>query len=118
MTFTAVAENNGCVNSDDVTVIVDCTSLFIPNSFSPNRDGINDVFLVDGTGIYEFELKIFDRWGELLFFTTDPGDAWTGGFKDYYVPDGVYTYQVKALDFKGNPIIGNGLVLGSILVIR
>jgi gliding motility-associated-like protein len=118
MTFTAIAENNGCVNTDDVTVIVDCTSLYIPNSFSPNSDGINDVFLVEGTGIYDFELKIFDRWGELIFFTTDPGDAWTGGFKDYYVPDGVYTYQVKALDFKGNPIVGNGLVFGSILVIR
>lgn len=118
MTFTAIAENNGCVNSDEVIVIVDCTSLYIPNSFSPNSDGINDVFLVEGTGIYDFELKIFDRWGELIFYTIDPGDAWTGGFKDYYVPDGVYTYQVKALDFKGNPIIGNGLIFGSILVIR
>ena len=118
MTFTAIAENNGCKNTDDVSVIVDCTSLYIPNSFSPNSDGINDVFLVEGTGIYEFELRIYDRWGELLFYTVDPGDAWTGGFKDYYVPDGVYTYQVKALDYKGNPIIGNGLIFGSILVIR
>ncbi|MFM1999993.1 MAG: hypothetical protein RL204_1940 [Bacteroidota bacterium] len=117
-TFTAVAELNGCINTDEVTVIVDCNSLFIPNAFSPNEDGINDIFQVRGTGIYEFDLKIFDRWGNLIFQTNDPSDVWTGGIDGYYVPDGVYTYQVKALNIDGNPINGDSLVYGSILVIR
>lgn len=117
-TFTAVAELNGCINTDEVTVIVDCNSLFIPNAFSPNEDGINDIFQVRGTGIYEFELRIFDRWGNLVFQTNDPSDVWTGGIDGYYVPNGVYTYQVKALNIDGIPISSDSIVYGSVLVIR
>ena len=117
-TFTAIAELNGCTNTDDVTVIVDCNSLFIPNAFSPNDDGINDIFQVRGTGIYEFDLKIFDRWGNIIFQTNDPNDVWTGGIDGYYVPNGVYTYEVKALNIDGIPISSDSIVFGSVLVIR
>ena len=117
-TFTAIAELNGCTNEDEVTVIVDCNSLFIPNSFSPNSDGINDIFQVRGTGIYEFDLKIFDRWGNIIYTSNDPNDVWTGGADQYFVPDGVFTYAVKALNIDGNPISGDSIVYGSITVFR
>ena len=85
---------------------------------SRNFFGINDVFEIKGTGIYEYELIIFDKWGGIIFQSIDPKQAWTGGIDGYFVPDGVYTYTLKALDIEGVPLIGNGLYFGSVLVMR
>lgn len=117
-TFTAIAELNGCMSYSNTMVIVDCSSIYAPNAFSPNGDGVNDVFQIVGTGIAKYELIIFDRWGGIVFQSIDPTQAWTGGIDGYFVPDGVYTYTLKALDANEVPLIGNGLYFGSVLVIR
>jgi gliding motility-associated-like protein len=72
-------------------------TLYIPNSFTPNNDGINDVFGAEGLGIDEFEMKIYDRWGEVIFESHDLAERWTGNFKggDYFTEIGVYHYVVK-----------------------
>lgn len=87
----------GC--RDSVYMLIDAPiSLFVPNAFTPNNDGINDVFQVYGAGIEDFEMIIYDRWGEVVFRSTDMDTVWIGDNDrngSHYVPDGVYNWLVK-----------------------
>ncbi len=117
-TFTAQAEQNGCYATDDVTVTVDCTFLYVPNTITPNSDGVNDVLQIIGIGIGDFHIVIFDRWGDVVYESTDINQAWTGGKNDYYVQDGVYSYVITAYDLEGLPITEDIQIYGSVLVLR
>lgn len=70
-------------------------SVYAPNAFSPDNDGVNDFFFVSVQNISSFELKIFDRWGNEVFYTTDPKEHWNGSFKGTEAPIGGYVYQVS-----------------------
>jgi gliding motility-associated-like protein len=74
-------------------------AVYVPNSFSPNGDGINDVFRVVGNAldVELYELTIFDRWGQQVFYSTDPKDVWLGEFNDgqHYVGTSYYQYRLK-----------------------
>ena len=65
-------------------------NVFIPNAFSPNEDGINDIIKVEGVGIESGVLKIYDRWGEMVFITTDYTQGWDGKFNGQKMNQGVY----------------------------
>lgn len=110
-------DSNGCKNSGLVTVIVICknANVFMPNSFSPNSDGINDAFYPRGRGINRARvLRVFDRWGEVVFEAkdfpiNDPAFGWDGKFKGNKPQPGVYVYQVEfycdngdVIRFEGN----------------
>lgn len=71
----------------------------LPEAFTPNGDGTNDVYAVNGWGfcLREFNFKIFDRWGEKLFETSDPHINWDGRYMNKDVETGVYVYQLTAL---------------------
>jgi len=71
---------------------------FIPTAFTPDNDGINDVFGVYGPDVQAYDLTIFNRWGEPVFESADISEKWTGSSVGggYFVPDGVYTYHIKA----------------------
>ncbi len=75
-------------------------TVYVPNSFSPNNDGTNDVFLPVGNAMdpASYHLMIFNRWGEKVFESRDMNQEWEGDVKlgEYYVPDQVYTYFLKA----------------------
>ena len=76
-----ITDANGCVNVVNRQIeIQSMFNLFIPTSFTPNNDGYNDAFFVEGTDIDpdRFEFEIWNRWGELIWSTTDPTDAWYG----------------------------------------
>ena len=75
------------------------TFFYIPNSFSPNGDGINDVFTVKGEYLYIFKLSIFSRWGELLFETTNPEKEWDGNGPKGAAPTDIYVvlYEYEGL---------------------
>jgi len=97
-TYNLIAiDENGCVSEDNVTVnvFVD-TLLWVPNAFSPNGDGSNDIFRVYGKNFKTIEFKVFNRWGELVFFTTDPSQGWDGTYKGKEMVPGVYVYSIKA----------------------
>jgi gliding motility-associated-like protein len=66
--------------------------VFIPNSFTPNNDGNNDVFEIYGASVKIVDLKIFNRWGELVFETRDQLAGWDGTFKGQQLPPGVFSY--------------------------
>ncbi|MFB6306458.1 MAG: PKD domain-containing protein [Flavobacteriales bacterium] len=85
--------------------------LFIPNVFSPNNDGKNDVFKAIASGFKEFEIKIFNRWGELMFETNHPTINWDGRtLADKEAPQGSYIYVVKGKTESGNSVKRRGTV--------
>lgn len=68
---------------------------FIPNAFTPDGDGLNDVFLPRFLGINEYELQIFNRWGDLFFSSKDIATGWDGTFNNAQVPVGTYTWRIE-----------------------
>lgn len=88
---------SGCTNRNCLTIFVmDISTLYIPNVFTPNNDGVNDIFFTPGSNITEYQLDIFNRWGQLLFSSDQVLKGWDGTFKGQVVPDGVYVYILKA----------------------
>lgn len=87
--------------------------LFVPNCFTPDNDGINDFLFAVGHDIKSFEWWIYNRWGELIYTSKDMQMPWDGSFNkgEYYVPDGVYTYRIKAIGERDNIIEKTGSVL-------
>ena len=94
-----VQDINGCYDSIMQTIK---PPLFIygPNSFSPDGDGMNDVFKFKGMGIEHFDLMIFDRWGEMLFSSKSINVGWNGTYKGKPVPAGVFVYRVRAESYE------------------
>ena len=96
-----VTDFNGCENIVRANVVVlDLFNLFIPNSFTPNNDGYNDAFFIEGTDIDpdRFRMEVYNRWGEMIWVTTDPTDAWYGQVGEggqHYVQSGTYSYRVE-----------------------
>ncbi len=92
----AVLDDNGCV-SDDSVLVVPYFPVWVPNVFTPNQDGINDVFKAEGVNIRGFHLTIFDRWGVLVFESFQLDEPWTGSFRggEYFVPDDVYDWVIE-----------------------
>ncbi len=97
-------DNKGCEATDTVTITVTTDhTIFIPNMFSPNGDGVNDVFEIYGNydGIKEFDFKIFNRWGEKVFESSDPRARWDGTYKNVMQDPGVFVYYMKVLFLDG-----------------
>ncbi len=112
-----VTDANGCINTDKITVIVVCNdkNVFIPNTFSPNNDGVNDWFYPRGTGLFTIQsMRVFNRWGEMVFqkarlFPNDPFSGWNGKYNGTLLNADVYTYIIEivcenseVLTYKGN----------------
>ncbi|MEI8204527.1 MAG: choice-of-anchor L domain-containing protein [Bacteroidota bacterium] len=94
-----VTNNFGCADTTSRTVYVKPDySIYIPNAFSPNGDGVNDMFYVYFTNIHEYHLQIFDRWGEQMFNTFDLTEGWDGTFKGTPLPSGLYVYRISYSD--------------------
>ena len=86
----------GCTETDTIEVTVDVTTdLFVPNAFSPNNDGQNDVLYVRGKGIRDLVFVIYDRWGEKIFETDDIKDGWDGTYNGKKLSTAVFVYNVK-----------------------
>jgi len=102
---------NGCTDSIS-RWFYPFMDIYVPNSFSPNNDGINDYFKAEGHDIYEFQLWIFNRWGEKVFYTDNIDIPWIGNHEggEYYTKTEVYTYRIKARGIRGNSIEKAGTV--------
>jgi len=99
-TITLVIWNEGgCADTLKVQVCIDdSVYVMMPSAFSPNGDGINDLLHIPTAGVEEFELLIFNRWGEHIFRSTDANVTWDGNYKGKQVQKGAYPYHLK---FKG-----------------
>lgn len=99
----AVATSNGCVDTTYHPVIINpVISLYIPNTFTPNGDGDNDLFIYKGYGIDEknTQFYIFDRWGTLIYYTEN-SNPWDGTYKGELVQQDTYIYKLVCKDVFG-----------------
>lgn len=116
-TYTLVAYNNeGCRAEDNVLVeVLYDTQFWIPNAFTPNADDNNDVFMVYGKNIKTLDMKIFNRWGELIFGSDNPEIGWDGTYKGAMQAPGVYIYIVNATFINDSPA---KIQKGSIMLLK
>jgi gliding motility-associated-like protein len=91
---------NGCTSSDSVYIYY-YPLIYIPNTFTPNGDGMNQLFLALGGNIRTFEMQIFDRWGELIFTSNDLQIGWDGSYLGKKCQDGTYVWKIRYTDFVG-----------------
>lgn len=116
--YTVEAKNEGgCTASDKISVFVLCNNanIFVPNTFSPNGDGSNDIFYPRGSGVFKIiNFKVFSRWGKVVFEKSyfnanDASAGWDGTYKGKKLPSDVFVYVLEVvcdnnsnLIFKGN----------------
>lgn len=109
---TAFAVESGVVESISNTItIIKEPNIYHPSAFTPNGDGLNDTFQVFGQYTESVEFKIFNRWGEMLFITTDLGVSWDGNFKGNAVPEGTYVFRAFLTDMTGRTFERSGNVV-------
>jgi len=91
--------NDTLIKTDYITVEEVCTEnyVFIPNIFTPNEDGANDVLIVRSTNLKEFHMYIYDRWGKKVFETTDGQSEWNGEINGQKAEQGTYVYYVDVI---------------------
>jgi len=95
-----MTDQNGCRTTDEVTILVP-GRLFVPNTFTPNGDGYNDVFGAWGVDIVEIELDVYDRWGKLIWTTADMSTRWDGRYGGQDAPIDTYVWKVRAKEIAG-----------------
>ena len=95
-----VINEYGCTDVAQGEIGVNGTLFYAPNSFSPNNDGVNDAWQPVTTGTAAYECSVYNRWGELVFMTSDPSAVWQGEVNGggHFAPDGMYLYQVYLED--------------------
>ncbi|MBU6325770.1 MAG: gliding motility-associated C-terminal domain-containing protein, partial [Bacteroidetes bacterium] len=89
--------------------LVPNSRMFVPNAFTPNGDGMNDQFYASSLFIVkeqlnpakQFQMRIYSRWGELLFEGSRPDDAWDGTYQGKPCPEGVYVFQIRGIGYDG-----------------
>lgn len=107
--YDTLVSYNGCDSVLITELTVDNCGLFIPNSFSPNNDGINDTWTVRPLDDLFIQVAVYDRWGDEVYIGNNQSIGWDGTFNDKLVNEGVYVYTVKgsysdgfSFDLKGN----------------
>ncbi|MGB0887241.1 MAG: T9SS type B sorting domain-containing protein [Vicingaceae bacterium] len=98
--FMTVSNSIGCLSHDTITISYSGI-IYIPNSFTPNNDGDNDTFRAYGIGIVDYEISIYDRWGELLFKTENMTNGWDGTYKGKISKTETYIWKVKFTEALG-----------------
>jgi gliding motility-associated-like protein len=111
--------NPGCEVTDTAHVNLCGGRLFMPNAFSPNKDGINETFKpITSDPSIEFHMMIFDRWGQMVFETYDLFEGWNGDFNGEACPSGNYVYRIEyqgqGVDSPGR----KGSDFGTVMLIR
>lgn len=118
-----VVDQNGCSDSDNTTIFVRVNRpIYIPNAFSPNDDGVNDIFYISARDNQVRQVKaflVFDRWGETMielygFQPNDPAYGWNGKYRDKLLNPGVYTYFAE-IEFTDGAVI---LYKGDVSLLR
>lgn len=108
-----VTDEDRCVGTAHITIHVSPDkALYIPNAFSPNGDGINDVFQIytHADGIRQFTLRIFDRWGRLVFESFDLAATWNGNFNGRELNPGNYVYTLHIIYTDGDSFKKQGTI--------
>jgi len=91
-----VRNADGCSAEKKVEMIQRCVSkIYAANIFTPNADGDNDVFWIIAEDVTDYQLKIFNRWGEMVFMSSVDSEVWDGIYRSEKAPEGTYTWQMS-----------------------
>jgi len=106
-----IRNSGGCADSSALLICVtDTVLLFVPTAFTPNRNGLNELFLPSITGAREYRLDIYNRWGEKVFSCSDPLIGWDGTYLGAECPAGCYAYTIHYKGKKTYRQINSGLL--------
>ncbi len=110
--FVTATDIFGCAGNDSITIYVISGAFWAPTAFTPNGDGKDDIFYIHGTGISNFELDVYNRWGEQIFRSQDINQGWDGRrqISGEQLPDGAYVYYVKGNTSDGKSINTSGMI--------
>jgi len=113
--FAGVTDVNGCSKTDSVIVYVVHTpcanaNVYVPNAFSPNSDGKNDILYVRSNYVQNLVFTIYDRWGQKVFETKDITKGWDGAYKGKQLDPGVFGYYVQGVCDTGGKFFKKGNV--------
>ncbi|MBN2682457.1 MAG: PKD domain-containing protein [Bacteroidales bacterium] len=110
----AISNQFGCTDTARNSIVIEGIEEIlppkVPNTFTPNDDGINDIYYVRGGPFTNLEFKIFNKWGQLIFESFDQETGWDGTYKGQEQPVGVYVYTIKATTTDGQPYSKTGNV--------
>lgn len=107
-----VSNAAGCTSTDNVSFrYMKGPDIYIATAFTPNNDGLNDVLHFYAAGMASAKLSIYNRWGEVVFSSSDFSNGWDGKWKGILQDTGVYVWHVQARGFDGKPISRKGTVL-------
>jgi len=103
--YVIITSPEGCSSLDSLYIEVNANgNIYVPNVFSPNGDGNNDIFYVHGNGIKHFNLMVFNRWGQNIFESNDVDRGWDGTLNGKELNQGVFVYSLK-VELYNNEII-------------
>ena len=95
-----VTNSYGCAHDTIKQItVVDNYAFFVPNSFTPNNDGVNDLFHPKVADVLKYHLTIFNRTGECIFQSVNPDESWDGTYKDLKCPPGTYTWVITYIKY-------------------
>lgn len=103
-----------CNDTSDAVVVVNPTvTMYIPSAFTPDDNDVNDLFMVSGVGIVDFDIRIFDRWGELMYYSEDIKQGWNGKKRggEKLLKQDFYVYTITITDLLGESHSYNGKVM-------
>jgi gliding motility-associated-like protein len=101
----------GCSQSDDIVVRIFKTppSIFVPNGFTPNNDGLNDVIKPILAGMQRLDyFRVYNRYGQVVFESKEQNKGWDGKVKGNLQPGNAFAYQCQAVDFEGKIVSQKG----------
>lgn len=102
-------DEHACSASDSVTVMVDASqAVFVPNAFSPNEDGQNDILYVRGVGLESISFYLYNRWGEKVFESHDLSKGWDGTYNGNKLNTAVFMYYLEAVFINGKHVSQKG----------
>ncbi|HUM45737.1 MAG TPA: gliding motility-associated C-terminal domain-containing protein [Chitinophagales bacterium] len=109
--FITVRDSNGCILLDSVVIEESPNILAIPNVFTPNGDGLNDLFQPNLLNVNALEMRIFNRWGKMVYQSNDPDSGWDGKANSADAELGIYVYYMQASFLDGSVVDQSGSVI-------
>jgi len=107
------ANSESITSVSNIIKLVQLPYLWVPNAFTPNGDGINDVWGIMPVFVQDFHLRVYNRWGELVYTSDDRHQQWNGEFQNIHTPDNVFIYEIEYMgwDYSRHYQTGNVSVL-------
>ena len=110
-TVSLTAANGVCSDVATVQIIILALpqpTIFVPNVFTPNQDGVNDEFFIETSFTQSIQLFILNRWGEIVYETTELNSKWNGDINEKQASDGVYFYKYELVGINSDILTGHG----------